>query len=143
VSCLDSGLSPNSIAIVQQYLQYSKQYYENSNALLRRNERAKAGEFLWGAIAEATKALHLMVKKVPVSTHRGTISYLYELVTQYRDRCAITKEHVSAAERLHSNFYHANLLEGGDSTFLEQYEYGTILFGFLNDLIKKYPSVIQ
>jgi hypothetical protein len=126
----------DNIAIVEQYLQYSKQYYENSDALLRRNELAKAGEFLWGSIVEAAKALHLIVKKVPVGTHRGIKGYLYELVALYHDTYAITKEHVHAAEDLHSNFYHAGLLDGGDTRFLEQYDYGKILLGFLMGLIE-------
>lgn len=46
VNCFDLQPSTNSMAIVQQYLQYSRQYYENSQASLRR----KAGNFYGGQL---------------------------------------------------------------------------------------------
>jgi hypothetical protein len=51
-----------NIEKIHQYLQNSTLYYANSQDLLTRKELAKAGELLWGAIAEAAKGK-------PISKH--------------------------------------------------------------------------
>jgi hypothetical protein len=143
VICLNFQRSTNNITKIQQYLQNSRQYYDNSHDLITQKELAKAGELLWGAIAEATKALHLIVKNKPVDIHTDITKYLGQLAVQYGDTGKIKMEHVSAARQLHTNFYESDLVQQGESTFFEQYEYGRILFGFLMDLIERYPGITQ
>ena len=91
--------STDNMAKVQQYLQNSTRYYDNSQDLIRRKELAKGGELLWGAIAEATKALHLMVKDKPLKSHADIGKYLKNLLLQYSDAGQIKREYISAAHQ--------------------------------------------
>jgi hypothetical protein len=117
------------------------QYYANSQLLINQNELAKAGELLWGAIAEATKALHLIVKDEPISSHREIRMYLNSILIQEADKGRVKKQHVSAAHQLHINFYETDLFQHDESTFFEQYQYGNLLFGFLMDLVREHQVV--
>jgi Archaeal PaREP1/PaREP8 family len=133
VRCLNLPLPLDKVAETEKYVQNSSRYYENSQALLEKKELSKAGELLWGAIAEAAKALHMIVKGAPLSSHRDLGKYLENLSLQYPKK-GLKKEHVAAAHQLHINFYENQLLEDEDK-FFEQYEYAKILFTFLMSLL--------
>lgn len=122
-----------NIEKIQQYLQNSTVYYTNSQDLLTRKELAKAGELLWGAIAEAAKALHLMVKGKPIDIHTDIKNYLERLSFEHSGQIKIAR----AANQLHVNFYEASLLQ--EEEFFEQYEYGRSLL----ELLMKDISEIQ
>jgi Archaeal PaREP1/PaREP8 family len=130
---LTSNVSINK-PVIEKYLQNSSEYYDNSQDLIKQKEFAKAGEFLWGAIAEATKALGFIIKNEPIRSHNEITKYLNELqVQEGRGKGRIKKEHTSAAHQLHINFYESSFDE---ETFLELYDYANFLYGFLMDLVK-------
>jgi hypothetical protein len=116
-----------NIAKIEQYLQNSTRYYENSRDLITRKELAKAGELLWGAIAEAAKALHLMIKGKPIDIHTDIKKYLERFSFEHSGQTKMAE----AANQLHINFYESSLLQGEESRFFEQYEYGRALLGLL------------
>lgn len=122
-----------NIEKIQQYLQNSTRYYDNSQDLITHKELAKAGELLWGAIAEAAKALHLMVKGKPIDIHTDIVKYLKQLSFERSGEIKMAE----AANQLHINFYETSLLQQEESTFFEQYEYAKLLFGLLMDKIKE------
>jgi hypothetical protein len=115
---------------IQKYLQNSTHYYENSQDLLKRKELGKAGELLWGAIAEAAKALHLMVKGSPLNHHVLIGEYLEYLSLEH----SRNRKMSDAANKLHVNFYETALSE---SRFYEEYENAKLLFGLLMGKIKE------
>jgi hypothetical protein len=79
---------------------------------------------------------HMMTKGGMVKTHRGALGILYELALAYGDR-ELKKEHIRAAEQLHTNFYDP---VSNKSDFFEQYDYAKYLFGFLMDLHPVEPA---
>ncbi len=122
-----------NIEKIQQYLQNSTRYYDNSQDLITQKELAKAGELLWGAIAEAAKALHLMVKGKPVNSHKLVGIYLNQLSLEHSGQDKMAE----AANQLHVNFYETDLLDQDESKFFERYEYGKLLYGLLVGKIKE------
>jgi Archaeal PaREP1/PaREP8 family len=119
-----------NIEKIQQYLQNSEHYYKNSQDFKKQNELAKAGEFLWGAIAEAAKALHLMVKGKPINKHGPISNYLRQLSSEYNRNTKIA----DAANDLHINFYETALSE---SRFSEQYDNAKLLHGLLMGKVRE------
>ena len=111
---------------IQQYQISAEQYYDNSKEILNRNELAKAGELLWGAVAETAKALHLRDTDVPLNTHSQIKEFLFQLHIIYRRKELKTWK--NSAELLHVNFYES-FLEG--QTFREHYQNAERLFAFL------------
>jgi hypothetical protein len=118
---------------IQEYLQNSTHYAKNSQDLFKQRELAKAGELLWGANAEAAKALHLMVKGKPLYGHKRVVGYLKQLSFE-RSRKTKMGE---AARQLHINFYEASLLQEEKSIFFEQYRDAELLYGLLMDKVKE------
>ena len=49
------------IVEAEKYLRNAREYYDNSQTLLTQKELPKAGEMLWGAIAEVVKGLKMML----------------------------------------------------------------------------------
>ncbi|MFY9868689.1 MAG: PaREP1 family protein [Candidatus Nitrosopolaris sp.] len=118
--------------IILSTMQNSTRYYDNSQDLITQKELAKAGELLWGAIAEAAKALHLMVKDKPINSHGLVGKYLNHLSLQHSGQTKMAE----AANQLHVNFYETDLLQQDESKFLEQYECAKLLFGLLKGKIE-------
>jgi Archaeal PaREP1/PaREP8 family len=136
VKFLNLNASTDNIANIekiQQYLQNSEHYYDNSHKLIMRKELAKAGELLWGAIAEAAKALQLMVKGEPVNEHKLIRKYLRQLSVEHSREIKMAE----AANQLHVNFYETDLLQQDESRFFEQYGYGESLYRLLMDKINE------
>lgn len=92
----------------------------------------KAGELLWGAIAETAKALHLINSDVPLSTHQKIRDFLGTLSTSYRKKELMNWKR--SADNLHINFYETYLDE---PTFLEEYANGEYLLAFLSSIVGK------
>ena len=98
-----------------------------------KGEYTKAGELLWGSIAEAAKALSLKYTGQPVNDHKKIRYYLDKLCLGY-DNKEYCRELNRAAERLHINFYETFLEK---DEFLETFEKGKLLLSFLENLIIK------
>ena len=110
----------------------ARHYYENSQDTLRKREFAKAGELLWGAIAETAKALYLKDYGEPIDSHYGIRDFLNSLSSSYRR--TDLKKWKRSADDLHVNFYETHLDE---PTFLEMYTDGVKLLEFLTSLLRK------
>jgi len=117
---------------IQTYLKNAIQYYENSQKMLKKKERGKAGELLWGAVAETAKAFSLNNYDKPINSHEGIKKFLARLSTTYKNEILETWRRSS--ESLHVNFYETHLDE---TTFKEYYDHGEQLYAFLKSEFKK------
>jgi len=75
---------------------------------IRRRDRVKASEFLWGSVCHLTYALGLLHGK-KLGRHRELVKFLKELVRSYGRSDLI--ESVQQAEGLHANYYHGWMSE--------------------------------
>lgn len=116
---------------ISKYVSNAAHYYDNSKETLEKKELGKAGELMWGAIAETAKALSLKDGQ-PIRTHEQIRTFLSKLSTIYNKK--VLDKWKKSADYLHVNFYETFLDE---PTFLEHYEDGEQLYVFLdNQLIK-------
>ena len=84
------------------YSERSRLYVDNAADMLRRQRPEKSSEFLWGAMAEALKAV-AAVKDIRLRTHAEIRRYARDLAKQLSDERLLNA--YSVAETLHSNFY--------------------------------------
>jgi len=118
---------------IEMYLVNADHYYKNSQETLSKKEYGKAGELLWGAIAESIKALYLGETGKPIDSHNQIRDFLNRLSTMYNKD--VLDKWKRSVNNLHVNFYETYLDE---STFLEYYEDGEQLVAFIqSQLIKK------
>jgi hypothetical protein len=74
--------------------------------MLEKGELSKAGELLWGAIAESVKALPFKYGGEPIRTH-NQIKYAFdEIALAYKE---FRKEWAESANLMHVNFYESNM----------------------------------
>ena len=99
---------------------------------MEKKEYGKAGELLWGAIAETAKALHLNNYEEPINDHQAIRKFLKKLSTIYKNKKL--EQWRRSAESLHVNFYETHLDE---LAFMEYYGDGEQLYAFLANSIKK------
>jgi hypothetical protein len=95
-------MTTESIAALQSYILHSRQYLENALLALQNGEAGKAGELLWGSVAEALQAVAAYTNR-PVKTHRGLKFFAIQLARELNDETI--KEGFVMAESLHHNFY--------------------------------------
>jgi hypothetical protein len=100
---------------VRRYVERSQHYLENAYASLEQREVEKAGEFLWGSMAQAVKAVAAF-NRVRLPSHDALRSYASEL-SRVRRQPEIY-DAFSHAQLLHAGFY-----EGGYTRKLVM-EYG-------------------
>lgn len=81
-------------------------YLQNALAFLERREAGKAGELLWGGIAEALHAVAAW-RNTPVKNHKGLRQLVGAIAKETRDGDIAVG--FSVAERLHGNFYEVEL----------------------------------
>ena len=81
--------------------------YDNFEKYYRKREFAKASEFLWGSISKLAYAIGLFYGK-KLGKHGEIISLMKDLAKAESE----IMDWVSAAESLHSNFYHNWMEEG-------------------------------
>lgn len=91
-----------TIGAIRRYIIHSRQYLENGLVTLRDAEAGKAGELLWGSVAEALQAL-AAYKNVPVKTHRDLKNFAIQLGRDLKDPTIQTD--FAVVESLHQNFY--------------------------------------
>ncbi len=113
------------------YMRQSLLYLNNALEEINKQNYEKAGEFLWGSVAEALKALQMARKGLRVKRHREFWDIARELSREYADESiyVIFRE----ANSLHSNFYEASLKEEDVKISFERVR---ILVGKLFDITR-------
>jgi hypothetical protein len=91
---------------VEKYRTQSIHYLENAFSFIKASEAEKAGEFLWGSLAQALKAVAAS-KGIELKTHWDITDYAKALAKQQGDRSIF--DVFGHASYLHSNFYEAGL----------------------------------
>jgi len=86
----------------QNHAVHAKQYIENVLLALQNREAGKAGELLWGSVAQALEAVATYRNK-PVRTHRDLKNFAIQLARDLDDEALINDFIV--AESLHHIFY--------------------------------------
>jgi len=96
----------NKRELLEKYKAQSRHYFENALSSIEAGDAEKAGEFVWGSMAEALKA---------VAVKKGTRLWRHDDIGDYAKKLAkelgneeISKAH-GLASSLHSNFYEAGL----------------------------------
>lgn len=96
----------SSTELLEKYKAQSEHYLKNALSALEAGEAEKAGEFVWGSMAEALKAVAAK-KGATLWRHQDIGDYAKSLAKELGDE-EITKAH-GLASGLHSNFYEAGL----------------------------------
>jgi hypothetical protein len=96
----------NHTELVEKYKTQSMHYFENALSSIEAGDAEKAGEFVWGSMADAIKAVAAK-KGVRLWRHQDIEDYAKSLAKELGDE-EITKAH-GLASALHSNFYEAGL----------------------------------
>jgi len=91
---------------VEKYKSQSDHYFGNALASIQAGETEKAGEFLWGSMAQALKAIAASEEK-ELKTHGEIRKYAAELAKKYKDMSIW--DVYGVANSLHSNFYETGL----------------------------------
>jgi len=89
------------------YLDQSREYFENAYNAFRDGNPEKAGEFLWGSVATALKALAMAKKWIEVRSHSQFWDIARELTRETEDTSIY--ESYKKANSLHSNSYDSRL----------------------------------
>ena len=92
--------------LVQKYTKQSAHYFRNALKFIQNNETEKAGEFLWGSVAEIMKAAAAS-KGIELKTHAELWNYAQALAKELEDNAVY--DTFSKANALHSNFYEIRL----------------------------------
>lgn len=82
-------------------------YLENVSEALRSEHPEKAGEFLWGSVASAFKALAMAKKGMKIRSHKEFWDIARELTRETGDKSIYRG--FREANSLHSNFYDSRL----------------------------------
>lgn len=91
---------------LKRYVSNSLHYLENALLLLQKGEAGKAGELLWGSVAEALQAVAAYQGK-HLANHRS-LRYFAAALAKELDDPTIT-DGFQRAEFLHGNFYEVDL----------------------------------
>ena len=92
----------DAIVRIRRYIAHSRQYLENALVALQHDEAGKAGELLWGSVAEAIQAV-ATYQNVVIATHRDLKNFVIQLGRDKNDSAIQTD--FAVAESLHQNFY--------------------------------------
>ena len=92
----------DAFASLRIHAMHSRQYLENAYATLREGEAGKAGELLWGSVAQAVHAVAVS-RGIAVKTHRELKNFVMQVANDLNDETIITN--FNHAESLHHNFY--------------------------------------
>ena len=91
---------------VRKYVGASLHYLENALELLHKEEPAKAGELLWGSVAQAIQAVAAS-RGMLLSNHRSLRWFISTLGKELNDGTLVAG--FRRAEYLHSNFHDVDL----------------------------------
>ena len=89
------------------YLDQSLEYFENTPNAFEDGNPEKAGEFLWGSVATALKAVVMAKKGTEIRSHSQFWEIAQELTRETGD-VSINESH-KEANSLRSNFYDSRL----------------------------------
>lgn len=89
------------------YLNQSLEYFENASKAFKDGNPEKAGEFLWGSVATALKALAMAKRGIEIRSHSQFWEIARELTRETGD--VTIYESYKEANSLHSNFYDSRL----------------------------------
>jgi len=89
------------------YIDQSLEYFENASKAFKEGKPDKAGEFLWGSVATALKALVMAKKGIDIRSHSQFWEIARELTRETGDMTIY--ETYKEANSLHSNFYDSKL----------------------------------
>ncbi len=101
------------------YGRTSDAYLENAKELLARGEEQKAGEFLWGAITQAVKALAIS-RGIEILSHAQLRSFVRDIALTEQDREILDLFRI--VEGLHHNFYDREVGDGEMLDYLPKVE---------------------
>ncbi|MDP3064276.1 MAG: PaREP1 family protein [Chloroflexota bacterium] len=91
---------------VQRYAANAHLYFENALEFLQREEAGKAGELLWGSVAEALQAI-AAYRGLKLANHRSLRFFANAIAKEHSD--SSIAQAFRAAESLHANFYEVDL----------------------------------
>ncbi len=115
----------------QAYLDQSLRYLENASKALMDGYPEKSGEFLWGSVATALKALAMAKKGVELNTHGKIWDLAHELARDTEDK-RLYKAYLDA-DSLHKNFYEGELTT----------EYVKMLAPEIGELITRLKELVE
>ena len=92
---------------VRKYVVSSLRYLENGQSMLLKGEAEKAGELLWGSIAQSLQALAASKNMPQLRSHRSLRYFVSTVSREINDRRL--NEVYWQAEKLHSNFHEVEL----------------------------------
>ncbi len=96
----------NQTEMLEKYKTQSIHYFENALSSIQAGDAEKAGEFLWGSMAEALKAVAASEGK-ELNAHWDIGDYARKLAKKTGDESIL--DVYGTASYLHSNFYEAGL----------------------------------
>ena len=96
----------NQAELLEKYKAQSVHYFENALSSIQAGDAEKAGEFLWGSMAEAIKAVAASEER-ELNTHGDIRKYAAELAKKHNDTSIW--DVYGIANSLHGNFYEAGL----------------------------------
>ena len=103
--------------LLEKYKAQSVHYFENAINSIQAGDAAKAGEFLWGSMAQALKAVAASEGK-ELNAHRDIGDYARKLAKKTGDETIL--DVYGSASYLHSNFYEAGLSLEEVQTYAER-----------------------
>ncbi len=90
------------IGATSNHLFHCRQYMDNALEALNNNEPGKAGELIWGSVAQAVHAVDAWRGPV-IDSHRDLINFAYSLEREIGD--SSFRFVLRSARSLHHNFY--------------------------------------
>ena len=119
----------NKTELLEKYKAQSFHYFENALSSIEANDAEKAGEFLWGSMAQALKAVAASEGR-ELNTHGEIRNYARELAKRHNDMSIW--DVYGIANSLHGNFYEAGLSLEEVQTDAERIRATVVkLFGFI------------
>jgi hypothetical protein len=122
-------MTVDPILAVQNHAAHSNEYFENALIALQNREAGKAGELLWGSVAQALEAVATFNDLV-IRSHRELKNFAIQLSRELDDETL--KIDFILAESLHHNFYDVQQ----DSSDIE------MLVPTVQELVKKLIALI-
>ena len=95
-------MTTGSIDAIQRFVLHAQEYLGNALLALQNGEAGKAGELLWGSVAQAIHAVAASRNR-SIATHRDLKNFALQLAREINDS-NIEKDFI-IAESLHHNFY--------------------------------------
>jgi len=121
----------NQREVLEKYKSQSIHYFENALSSIQAGDAEKAGEFLWGSMAQALKAVAASEGK-ELKAHEEIRKYAAELAKKHNDMSIW--DVYGIANSLHGNFYEAGLCLEEVQTHAERIRTTVVkLFGLIHE----------